>query len=519
MELDVVIIGAGPGGVQLGLTLGEIKRRTRAEFSYRIVEKESQPGSFFSRFPVHGRLISNNKLYSGRSPESRFSERFDWNSLITEDREILARNYSRDFYPHRDVITQMLRDLCERYRVPVDYEVDVTNLRREPDGGFLVETDSGEVRARFAVVATGLKPAVSTIPGIEHATPYDTIKPAEHYRDKRVLIIGKGNSGFECAKDILNEAAAIMIASPSPVRLAYQTHYVGNVRSVNGILIENYQLKHNAAILDCDITSIERVTDSYRVDVAYKHAHGERETLEFDAVIAATGFTGNFDFLDEAIKPVKLHDKFPDVDGVFQSRDIDGLYFCGALTHGHDYRSFSSSGFIHGFRYNALILARHLAERLGAVEARARISPDEFAGQLLQEFEEDAGIYLQPGYVGRCYLRSGNGTWTDMGYRTRRWFEAEPVSGVTLLLATLEYGDVHSSPDVLRILRHPGDPDKSVHIHPVIRARGSGGFEEVHLEESLLNRFAGIPANHQRLENFVAAYGDAPSPSAVRTAE
>ena len=93
-QLDIVIIGAGPGGVQLALTLGEIKSRTGAAFSYRIVEKESEPGSFFSRFPVHGQLISNNKVYSGRDPKSRFSERFDWNSLITEDRAILTRDYS-----------------------------------------------------------------------------------------------------------------------------------------------------------------------------------------------------------------------------------------------------------------------------------------------------------------------------------------------------------------------------------------------------------------------------------------
>ncbi len=71
-SLDIAIIGAGPGGVQLALTLGEIKKRSGVEFTYRIIEKESEPGSFFRRFPVHGQLISNNKLYSGRNPKSRF---------------------------------------------------------------------------------------------------------------------------------------------------------------------------------------------------------------------------------------------------------------------------------------------------------------------------------------------------------------------------------------------------------------------------------------------------------------
>jgi thioredoxin reductase len=506
-QLDIAIVGAGPGGVQLALTLGEIKQRTGADFSYRIVEKESEPGSFFRRFPVHGQLISNNKLYSGRDAKSRFSERFDWNSLITDDREILTRHYSQEFYPRREVIGSMLKDLCARYRVPVDYNVAVTGMVQDADGSFLLETDHDPIRARYAVVATGLKPATCAIPGIEHATPYAEMQPAHHYRDKRVLIIGKGNSGFECAKDILNEAASIMVASPSPVRLAYQTHYVGSVRNTNSVLIENYQLKHNAAILDCEIMSIERIAGTYHVDVAYKHADGETESLEFDAVIAATGFTGNFDFLDPTIKPATLYGKFPDIDGAFQCRGVHGLYFCGALTHGPDYRSFSSSGFIHGFRYNSMILARHLAEKLGAVDARARIAPDEFSGHVLQELEEDAGIYLQPGYLGRCYLRSGNGIWVDLGHQTRRWFEAKEVSDAVLLLATLEYGDIHAYPDMLRIPRHPGDPDQSVHLHPVLRARTAEGAQEVHLEESLLNRFFGIPRNHQRLESFVASCG------------
>jgi thioredoxin reductase len=490
--------------VQLALTLGEIKSRTGAAFSYRILEKESEPGSFFSRFPVHGQLISNNKVYSGRDPKSRFSERFDWNSLITEDRAILTRDYSADFYPRRDVIRQMLQDLCVRYQVPADYNVAVTKVARHSDGNFLVETDQGEIRARYVVVGAGLKPAACQIPGIEHATPYVGMQPAAHYRDKRVMIIGKGNSGFECAKDIVNEAAAIMIASPSPVRLAYQTHYVGSVRMINTLLIENYQLKHNAAILDCDIKSIERVGDVYSVNVAYKHANGEAQTLEFDAVIAATGFMGNFDFLDQAIRPPTLHGKFPDIDGIFGGRGVDGLYFTGALTHGPDYRSFSSSGFIHGFRYNSMILARHLAERLGAVEAPARIAPDGLCEHLLRELEEDAGIYLQPGYVGRCYLQSGNGIWLDLGHRTRRWFEAEATADETLLLATLEYGDIHSFPDVLRIPRYPGHAEQSAHLHPVIRVRATDSSQEVHLEESLLNQFVGIAANHRRLETFVA---------------
>jgi len=225
--------------------------------------------------------------------------------------------------------------------------------------------------------------------------------------------------------------------------------------------------------------------------------------LPFDAIIAATGFTGNLDAIDQTVDTPRLHGKFPDIDGIFRCRGVDGLYFAGALTHGPDYRSFSSSGFIHGFRYNSIILAHHLAAKLGAVEAHPRIANNKLLDRLMGELEEDAGIYLQPGYIGRCYRSTHDGVWLDLGYQTRRWFEAEPPAESTLLLATLEYGDIHAFPDMMEIPRSPGDPDRSVHIHPVIRARSADNSQEVHLEESLLNRFAGMAASRRRLKQFL----------------
>jgi thioredoxin reductase len=504
VNFDILIIGAGPGGIQLALTLEEIKRRNKARFTYQIIERDSGPGSFFNVFPVHGRLISNNKLYTGRDPLSRFSERFDWNSLITEKREILTRHYSRDFYPRREVIPKMLTDLCDHYQLPMSYNVTFTGIERAADGQFHITTDKESIHARYVVVATGLRPFIPDIPGIELTTPYASMRPKEHYRDKRTLIIGKGNSGLECAKEIINEASLIMVASPSPTRLAYRTHYVGSVRQTNALLIENYQLKHQAAILDCDIQSIARINEVYEVTVAYKHADGEVETLAFDEVIAATGFIGSLEVLMKTFEIGRLHDKFPNIDGMFQSCDVKGLYFAGALTHGPDYRGYSSSGFIHGFRYNAMILAAHLCEKLGITDERRCISPSDLVEHLFEELEEDAGIYLQPGFIGRCYQRSDDGDWVDLGHRSRRWFEDEAVEkGEILLLATLEYGDINSYTNPLTIPRHPGGSDESAHIHPVVRWRSSEGAGQVSLEEHLFNRFRGIPLNRVRLMRLI----------------
>jgi NADPH-dependent 2,4-dienoyl-CoA reductase/sulfur reductase-like enzyme len=55
---DVCIIGAGPGGLQLGHLLLEAGR------DHVIFEKAASAGSFFERNPVHRRLISLNKRFT-----------------------------------------------------------------------------------------------------------------------------------------------------------------------------------------------------------------------------------------------------------------------------------------------------------------------------------------------------------------------------------------------------------------------------------------------------------------------
>ena len=56
---DYCIIGAGPGGLQLGqLMLG-------AGMDYTVFDSQSHAGAFFRANPVHRTLISLNKRYSG----------------------------------------------------------------------------------------------------------------------------------------------------------------------------------------------------------------------------------------------------------------------------------------------------------------------------------------------------------------------------------------------------------------------------------------------------------------------
>lgn len=82
------------------------------------------------------------------------------------------------------------------------------------------------------LVATGLwVPQTVEFVGSDLVEGYESISTnPEDYKNQAVLILGKGNSAFETAQSIMGRASRVHMLSSSPVRLAWQTHYVGDLR-------------------------------------------------------------------------------------------------------------------------------------------------------------------------------------------------------------------------------------------------------------------------------------------------
>ncbi|MDK2802082.1 MAG: NAD(P)-binding domain-containing protein [Oscillospiraceae bacterium] len=499
---DLIIVGCGPASIQLALRLEELIKKSSKKIEYIIIEKNSVAGSFFNTYPIHKKLISNNKLYTGKSRETEYSERFDWNSLLMDDNEIQTRDYTTDFYPKRNIIPKMLGDIVEKFKIPINFNEDVLELRKD-ENLFHILTKKGEYKSKFAVVATGFKPKKPDIIGFELATSYEKMCEKSYYRDKSVFIIGKGNSGLECANDIINEANMIICGSPSSIQFAYQTHYVGNPRLINSVCIENYQLKSLSSMLDCDILEIKKDSKGYIVRVKYIHAKDEIEDIRVDEVIYATGFIPNLFKISPVVS--MMNKVWPNIDGEFMSKDIDNLYFAGALTHGLDYKQYSSSGFIHGFRYNSIVLAENLFTKILGISTNKAIINISLKDYIFDLLNNNSGIYLQPGFLG-IHISIDDKSKTDCGYCSLIAFKdkfKQVDSSITDILVTLEYGDIIKyKNNPLAIERDPGVPDASVHLHPIIRIYNSDGYKEIILEENLFNQFDNSIINVELLERL-----------------
>jgi thioredoxin reductase len=357
VKYDFVIIGGGPAGLQLGYFLEKAGR------DYVILEAGEAAGTFFAKFPRHRKLISANKVYTGYTDSVR-NLRWDWNSLISDDEALLFKNYSRDFFPDADEMVLYLNDFANKLALNIRYKSPVLSVRR--DGAFHIVLESGEeLSSRCLVVATGVtKHYFPDVPGIELAESYAdmSIDPAD-FVDQKVLIIGKGNSAFETADNLMSAASRIYVCSPTPITLSWKSKFVGHLRAVNNNFIDTYQLKLQNVMLDAKVLKIARKNTCLEVTFHYGHAADEVETMVFDRVISCTGFCFDDAIFDENCKPaLAINGRFPDMTASFESTNIPGLFFAGTLMQRLDYKK-KQSGFVHGFRHNIENLFHGLEER------------------------------------------------------------------------------------------------------------------------------------------------------------
>jgi thioredoxin reductase len=352
-EVDYLIIGAGPAGLQLGYFLEKAQR------NYLILEAGESPATSFKQFPRHRQLISINKRYTGYN-DPEINLRWDWNSLLSDDSgDLLFTKYSKDYFPNADDLVTYLNDFADHFQLKIQHNTKIVNIAK--DGNFQVTDQAGRIYAcKRLVIATGVsKLYLPSIPGIDLVEEYTDVSiDPESFKNQKVLIIGKGNSGFETANHLVETAALIHIASPNPISMAWKTRYVGHLRAINNTILDSYQLKSQNLILNATINKIQKQGDRYVVSVSYTHAHGEQEDLVYDRVIACTGFRFDASLFEEACKPeLTINNRFPAQTSEWESINVKDLYFAGVLMHMRDFKK-KASGFIHGFRYNIRALHR-----------------------------------------------------------------------------------------------------------------------------------------------------------------
>jgi len=486
---DYIVIGAGPAGLQLGYFLEQAGR------NYLILEAGSSVGTFFKTFPRHRTLISNNKVYTGFD-DREINLRWDWNSLLSESDEMLFKHYSKNYFPAADDMVRYLADFAGRFELNLKCGVRVARITKGAE--FELTDDQGEVyRCRRLVMATGFtRLNMPIIEGVELAEKYtDVSVDPDDFKNQRVLIIGKGNSGFETAENLIETAAVIHVASPNSLSMAWRTHFVGHLRAVNNNFLDTYQLKSQNAVLDATVDKIERVDGKLKVTFSYTHANGEREELVYDRVILCTGFRFDDAIFDDTCRPaLAINNRFPALTSEWESTTVKHLYFAGTLTQVRDYRK-TTSGFIHGFRYNARALHRMFGKKYHSEEwpaVRIKLDPEMLMQAVIDRVNRSSGLWQQFGFLADLIV-------VDEGRGLASYYEEVPMDYIKdgkcgdaddYYTVTLEYGPDHAFADPFNINRIERNDvkrsDQSNFLHPIVRRFSRGRLiAEHHIIEDL----------------------------------
>lgn len=486
--VDYLIIGAGPAGLQLAYQLD------RAGSNYLLVEAADRAGTFFEKFPRHETLLSVNKVYTGyNDAESRM--RYDWNSLVTDNPEMVFTRYTREYFASARLYAQYLQDFAAQMGLRIRYKTRITDITRCHEGyNFEIADEHGERYAcRALVLATGMAdPWTPDIPGIEQAENYvDFSVDPEDFVDQRVLILGKSNSGFETAEALTGVTRSMHVCSPNPVKMAWQTHYIGNVRAVNNNFLDTYMLKGQNAVLDAQIERIERRDGEYVVDFAFTHANGQRAQIAYDRVLVCTGFKWNHRMFPATCKPESTEcGRLPRMNSAWESENLPHLYFAGTLMQMRD-RHKTMSNVVHGFRHNVRALGCLLQERYEnrpwPCEQLPR-DPKALAQQIVQHISIKASILLQPGFLGEAIVVDEGGVRYHEAMGVDYIRDSGMLNAEDCFVVTMEYGA--SCDDPLAVNREPeaGKAYNDVYLHPIVRHYSNGELlAEHHISESLEN--------------------------------
>ncbi|MEL7241158.1 MAG: NAD(P)-binding domain-containing protein [Cyanobacteria bacterium J06573_2] len=489
-KFEYLIIGAGPAGLQLGYFFEKANR------NYLMLEADDKVGSFFHKFPRHNKLISINKVYTGYE-DSEINLRWDWNSLLSDSERMLLKNYSREYFPQTNDFVRYLEDFSNQFNLNIKYNCQVVEISKKDE--FIVMEDNGNVySAPRLILATGLSKAyIPEIPGIELAENYtDVSVNPEDFANQRVLIIGKGNSGFETADNLVATASLIHIASPTPIEMAWKTKYVGHLRAVNNNFLDTYQLKSQNGILDASLDNIKYHNGEYIVSFSYTHANGEKEDLIYDRVIVCTGFRFDDSIFAKSCKPeLTINNRFPSQTSEWESTNVNDLYFAGVLMHMRDYKK-KQSGFIHGFRYNIRALHHLLELKYHGQNLPYEViaaTAEDITNAILKRVNQSSGLWQQTGFL--CDLIVVSEKDEAAVYYPELpndyIYESEFSQFQHYYIVTLEFGnELEKSIDPFMIERvHKDDAEnayQSAFMHPIIkRYKGKALIAEHHVIEDL----------------------------------
>ena len=251
---DVLIVGAGPAGISASL------RATEKKLHY-ITLDASEIGGTVAKYP-------RQKLVMTSPVQFPMYGKFSKMQLSKE--ELIA----------------FWKKVLERADFKCRQGEKVNDIKKGQDGIFTVTTPKGQYRARSVVLALGKSgnPRKLGVKGEELPKVMYRLIEADHYVNKKILVVGGGDSAIEAAMGLGHQVG-------NQVTLSYRKEAFTRIKERNAQRIQEAIRKDKVKVI-FNSNPVEFTNDSAILDV-----NGKREQIPNDFVWIFAGGIPPYDFL------------------------------------------------------------------------------------------------------------------------------------------------------------------------------------------------------------------------------
>jgi thioredoxin reductase/ferredoxin len=245
-QLDVVIVGAGPAG--LAATLGAMEKKLRSV----TLEQEDSLGGTVYHYP-RNKIVMTQPVVLPIVGKAKLGE-------ITKE-ELLA----------------FWQGIVDRVDMKLNFHERVEKVSATA-GGYVVKSNKAEYFTRNVLLAIGRRgtPRKLGVPGEEHSNVVYRLIDPEQYRDRKILVVGGGDSAIEAAVATAEQPGTKVV-------LSYRGDAFGRVKQKNRERLEQAQREGRLTVLLSSTVS--------KIEKGHVHLEQDGQAIchENDGVIVCAG--------------------------------------------------------------------------------------------------------------------------------------------------------------------------------------------------------------------------------------
>ena len=318
-RFDLLIVGGGPIGIACGL------EAQKSGLSYLIVEKGPIVNSLFN-YPVNMQFFSS-------------SERLEIDDIPFISNEAKPkRNESLEYY--RRIVTS------NKLNIHLFEKVESIEKGTED---FKVVTNKNSYTATNITIATGFYdlPNLLEVPGEKLPKVSHYYKDPHFYAGQRLAVVGASNSAVDAALECWRKGAEVTMIIRGP-EVGKRVKYWVRPDIMNRIEEGSIKSYYNTSVKEIREKEIELETPEGKI------------ILENDFVLALTGYTPNFKFLENVgIELSKDEKKLPNYNPETMETNIKGIYLAGVICGGME----THKWFIENSRVHAKIIIENILQK------------------------------------------------------------------------------------------------------------------------------------------------------------